>query len=471
MTMTDSEISSRASTPRYGTKRNPSRKSRGAEVAAIAQLLGQPLLPWQRLVADVALEVHPDGRPVYRTVIVQVPRQAGKTTLALSVMVHRSLRWGIPQNVVYTAQTGHHARTKFRNDQLPLLETSQIRQAIEKVYLGAGLESLIFKNGSRIMPLGSTANALHGKTLDLVFLDEARFDKTSDREAGALPAMATRRDAQLWIISTAGDVESVFFREKVEQGRAAVEDGIDEGICYFEYSAGDDDDLEDPATWWQMHPALGHLITEDTIRHAKQTLSRDQFAQEYGNRWSAAAVTLIEPAAWQKLQDKKAAPDGELSFCLDVALDRSSACIAVSDKAGRLEVIDHRPGVQWVAARCQQLTRRHRAPVIVDGYGPAGTLLEPLEALGVNVVRYTTRDVCNAVGLFYDAINAGTIKVRPNESLDIAAAGVRKKIMASAWLWARADLDTDITPLYAVTLAWHHATQKKETPKPRSFVY
>jgi hypothetical protein len=312
---------------------------------------------------------------------------------------------------------------------------------------------------------------MHGKTLDLVVIDEARFDKTSDREAGALPAMATRRDAQLFIISTAGDVESTFFRHKVEQGRAAVEAGKTTDLAFFEWSAADDADLDDPATWWDMHPALGYLITEETIRHAQTTLSRDQFAQEYGNRWSAASETLIDPKAWQKIQDRKAAPDGDLSFCLDVALDRSRASIAVCDKAGRIEVVDSRDGVGWVGQRCQQLSRRYRRPIVVDGYGPAGVLLEPLEALGVQVVKYSSRDVIAAVSLFYDAIHAGTLKIRPNEGLDSAAAGVRKKVLGGAWLWARSDVEIDITPLFAATIAWHHATQKKAEPTKRSFAY
>jgi len=471
MTATASRIYSQLSTPRYATPRTLSRASRGAEIAAVAQLLGQPLLPWQRIVADVVGEVLPDGRPAYRSIILQVPRQAGKTTLCLAVMVHRALRWGVPQNVVYTAQSGHHARKKFRNDQLPIVESSRVQSAVERVYLASGMEAIVFKNGSRIEPLPSTASAMHGKTLDLVVIDEARFDKTSDREAGALPAMATRPDAQLFIISTAGDVESTFFRQKVEQGRAAVEEGKTTDVAFFEWSASDDADLDDPATWWEMHPALGYLITEETIRHAQTTLSRDQFAQEYGNRWSAASETLIDPKAWQKIQDRKAAPDGELSFCLDVALDRSRASIAVSDKAGRVEIIDSREGVGWVGQRCQQLSRRYRRPIVVDGYGPAATLLEPLEALGVQLHKYVLKDVVAAVSLFYDAIHAGTLKIRPNEGLDSAAAGVRKKIIGGAWLWARTDVDLDITPLFAATIAWHHATQKKPEPTKRSFAY
>ena len=385
-------------------------------------------------------------------------------------MVHRAIRWGGPQNIVYTAQSGHHARKKFRNDQLPILERSRVRSAVERIYLASGMEGIVFKNGSRIEPLPSTASAMHGKTIDLAVLDEARFDKDNSREAGALPAMATRHDGQLWIVSAAGDVESTFLWDKVEKGRAAVEDDSREGMAFFEWSAPDDSDIDDPKTW-SYHPGLGSLITEETIAHARQTSkSVDEFAQEWLGIWSKSVETVIAPAAWQKVQDRKAAPDGPLVFAVDVALDRSRGTIAVSDRAGRLEIVESREGMDWIAERIRALSRRHKAPFVVDGYGPAGTLVEPLEALGIAIVRYTTRDVVTACSLFYDAINAATVKVRPDESLDAAAAGVRKKILGGGWLWARSDAAVDITPLYAATLAWHNATQKKPEPVSRSFV-
>ena len=63
----------------------------------MADKLGQPFMPWQRLVADVGCEIDPvTGLPAYREVRVTVPRQSGKTTLFLAWQVNRcvSRRWG-----------------------------------------------------------------------------------------------------------------------------------------------------------------------------------------------------------------------------------------------------------------------------------------------------------------------------------------------------------------------------------------
>jgi len=460
------------SKPRYATPRTESRPSRGSEVEAVATLLGKPLLPWQQHVVDVALETLPNGLPAYRSVVLQVPRQAGKTSLMLAVMMHRALYMSTPQQIAYTAQTGHHARKKWRIDYLPAVKRSPLWAAVDRVALASGLEAIEFKNSSRLEPLAQTASSFHGRTLDLAVLDEARWYTDNAAEAGALPAMATRPDAQLWIVSAAGNVESQFLWPKVEQGRAAAEEGQNRGVCFFEWSAPDDADIDDPAVWRATHPGLAEgLITENTIDHARTTTkSRDEFAQEWLGVWSKGIETVIDPAKWQQAQDRKCAPDGELSFALDVALDRSSASIAVADPTGRLEIIEHREDIGWVAQRCQQIARRYRRPVIVDAYGPAGTLLEPLVAVGVEVIKYPTRDVTTACGLFFDAVNGKTLRVHPSEPLDIAVAGVRKRMLGAGWLWDRVRVEIDMTPLYAATLAHHHAVHKKPDPKPRSFV-
>src|SRR6266508_5204234 len=71
---------SRPCPPLYATPRDPTRKTLGGAVAKVAKALGTPLMPWQRLVADVAMEVDPrTGRLVYGEVVVTTPRQQGKT--------------------------------------------------------------------------------------------------------------------------------------------------------------------------------------------------------------------------------------------------------------------------------------------------------------------------------------------------------------------------------------------------------
>jgi hypothetical protein len=69
------------------------------------------VLPWQRLVLSVALE-RAGRRPAYRDVLVSVPRQSGKSSMALALMVWRLLL-APDQLVLYSAQNRAAARRKL----------------------------------------------------------------------------------------------------------------------------------------------------------------------------------------------------------------------------------------------------------------------------------------------------------------------------------------------------------------------
>src|SRR6516225_1206722 len=76
--------------PIYATARTD-RPTLGPGVAKLAEVIGRPFMPWQRYVADVALELDDDGRFVYRQVVVTIPRHSGKTTCCGMVMEHRAM--------------------------------------------------------------------------------------------------------------------------------------------------------------------------------------------------------------------------------------------------------------------------------------------------------------------------------------------------------------------------------------------
>ena len=470
-TLTPSSLQYGAS-PRFATRRNPHRKTRGAELAAIAGRLGTPLMAWQRQIADIGLELLDDNiTPAYREIVITVPRQSGKTSLLLAWQVHRAIAWGSAQTIAYTAQTGFDARRKLMDDQVPALQNSTLAPAVRRIYTANGNESIIFKNGSRIQVLPSTPSAGHGKTISLAVLDEARFDYEGIREAALLPAMATKRDGQILIVSTAGTAESVYFRSKVNTGREAVKNNLVGGVAYFEYSADPDDDPYDPKVWERCMPALNLTIDKSAIDHALKTMSLTDFRLSYLNTWTTQDDRLIPDKVWLQCCSAKVAPMGRLSFGLDVALDRSSASIVVGDEQGRIEVIESRPGVAWVSQRCLEIARRWKAPIIVDGYSPAGALVEPLQNLGVNVVKYKTQEVIAACNLLYDAILDRNVKVKTSSLLNDAILNAKKRQVGQSWLWARQSLDADLTLLYAMTLAWHHSVHRKIETKPRSLIF
>ena len=256
--------------PRWATEREPSRKSYGPAVGAAAKSFGKPLMPWQQLVADVALEVDADGKPCYRQVIFTTPRQSGKSTLIEAWSLQRAIGWAQmldqPQTIVYTAQTGADAAKKMLKDFVGDFEPRKHQFGISKITKANGKEAVHWKNRSAFYCLSSAEDAGHGQTIDLAFIDELFADKDDRRMQALIPATVTRRFAQILVCSTAGTPSSIAWNAKVAMGRAAAESGKRSGVAYFEWSAPFDADPADPETWAGCMPALGHTQDLDVVQ-------------------------------------------------------------------------------------------------------------------------------------------------------------------------------------------------------------
>jgi hypothetical protein len=96
------------------------------------------------------------------------------------------------------------------------------------------------------------------------------------------------RDAQLLIVSAAGNEKSAYFRRKVDEARAKLESG-EPGGCYVGYSAPDDADPGDPATWRACMPALGITVSEETVAQDYQDMDEAEFRRAYLCQWPEVA--------------------------------------------------------------------------------------------------------------------------------------------------------------------------------------
>ena len=266
-------------------------------------MLGLVLLPWQRLVLDVALDQAAD-RPAYRDVIVSVPRQSGKSSLALALIVWKLLA-APDMRVLYSAQTRGAAREKLLSSWWPRLAHSPVAGRF-RLFRGFGAETVLCDNGSTLQLLSATESSGHGETTDLVVVDEAWIHQDARVEQAVRPTMATKRGAQMWAMSTAGTSTSSWWRQKLDAGRAAAEMGVADGVCCFEWSAPDGANPADEAVWWQTMPALGRLIDVETVRadlHNMATLS--EFARAFLNLWPDPAGegwAVVTEAEWDAIE-------------------------------------------------------------------------------------------------------------------------------------------------------------------------
>jgi Terminase large subunit, T4likevirus-type, N-terminal len=444
--------------PRFATPRTPERKTLGGRVARIAEALGLPLMPWQRLVADVALELTPEGRLVHREVVVLTPRQSGKTTLELAVMLARAL--GEPgTHIRYTAQSGVAARQKVVDEWVPALQRSPFAEMF-RPRLTNGHEAIRFHNGSRIELVSSTRTSGHGLTLDHCVIDEAFAQTDARLEQSLKPTMITRPSPQLWIVSTAGTPEtSAYLWGKVETGRQLAGVGVD-SACFFEWSAPEDADISDRDVWRRTMPALGHTITETAIEADFHSMAAGEFARAYLCQWRAPARDPIVPLErWRALADVESESPRPQVLAIDVSPDGGSAAIAAAARiaGGRVHVgiLEHGPGTGWVAPRAAELFRELLPrQVLLDARSPAASLEPDLIEAGVRrIVKTTATQMTDACQQFVNAANERRIVHRGTAELIAAIDGAAKRPLLDAWALKRRGSSSDISPLVGVILA------------------
>jgi phage terminase large subunit-like protein len=186
--------------------------------------------------------------------------------------------------VLYGAQTRSAARKKLLLTWWPRIARSPLGGRFE-LYRGFGAEMVTADNGSTLELLSATESSGHGETTDLVVVDEAWVHVDARVEQAVRPTMATRKHAQLWALSTAGTSKSVWWRQKLDAGRAAAEMGVTDGVCCFDWSAPEHANPADEATWWATMPALGKLIDVETVRADLANMGVPEFKRAYLNQW------------------------------------------------------------------------------------------------------------------------------------------------------------------------------------------
>jgi phage terminase large subunit-like protein len=243
-------------------------------------------MPWQHDLNALATELTPEGRFAFRQVVVEVMRQQGKSVDLLSMMIARGLRRPGTQ-IAYTAQTRLDARHRLLDVWWPRIAASKLAPFVD-IRRGSGSEALVFRNGSMLGLVSNTQTSGHGDNLDLGVIDEAWAQDDDHLEQAMRPAMMTR-DAQLWVVSAAGTEKSTYFRAKVEDGRARAQMGVTENGCYIGYSADDDEDPADPATWRRRMPALGITVSEETVATDFELMDLPEFRRAYLCQWPEVA--------------------------------------------------------------------------------------------------------------------------------------------------------------------------------------
>lgn len=455
--------------PRHATPLIPGRPNLAGRVSRVSRaILGRPFMPWQLRASQLLNEIDPaTGLRAHPVVVVTVQRQAGKTSWLGAEAVERCLLGQQGRRVWYTAQSGKYAREKWAEVAQLLTAAGSPLAGYVAAKWSNGSERVTFPNGSTFGPFPPTRDALHGEQSDLVIVDEAwRHDA---RRGGELlqaigPTQATRPGAQVVIVSTMGTIESEFLHALVDQGRGGAD-----GIAYLEYGIGDHGDPTDLDAVAAAHPAIGHTIDRDFLAREARVMAPGEFARAYGNARTTSDERYISPELWSAAAtDELPDRSGRLVLAAELAQDRSRAAI-IASAAGVLEVVESRPGIEWVGPRLLDLAARWSpAAIVVDPAGPSSTLHDELTRAGLTLYPLQAAERLTAPQRLMDDLAAGAVRVVPHPDMDAAADAAKPRVVGDGWVWGRRLSGGPIPEIVAGTLAaWVDLHKPAPPARPR----
>ena len=397
------------------------------------EVLGIDLMPWQRWLYIHALELLPSGEFRFRTVVVLVARQNGKSTFAQILALFFMYVRGVAL-VIGTAQNLDVAEEVWAGAVDLAQETEELAEEIKRVNQTNGKKALELYGGIRYKVQAANRRGGRGLSGDLVLLDELREHQTWQAWAAITKTTLARALAQVWGLSNAGDSTSVVLRHLRMKGHAAAgdPDGIvaeaalvapegveevgDDSIGLFEWSARPDRDRGDRKGWAEANPALGYTITERAIAAAYGTDPVDVFWTEVLCQWgSADTAGPFPPGSWAAGKDdaSEIADDSRLAWCVDVSADRGAAHIAVAgvrfDGDLHAEIAATGPGVDWLVPWFSSRTEKGaRFRVCLQARGaPVSSLRADLaEVEGVEVVDWSGSELGNASSQMWDLVHS-----------------------------------------------------------------
>lgn len=468
---------------------------------------GVTLYPWQKWLLIHALELHPDGGFRFRTVVVLVARQQGKSML--SVILSLFFMYVLARELVIGTAQDLDVAEEIWQEAVDLIEETPELDALKyRVVKVNGKKALELTTGERYKVKAANRRAGRGLSGELILLDELREHQTWEAWGAITKTTIARPDAQVWALSNAGDASSIvlhYLRQKAHMalgnpdgltvdgplidadGAAELEELLGEELAsdtlgIFEWSAPPGADLDDRNAWAMANPALGHgFVTERTLAAARSTDPEWVFRTECMCQWSEGSlVGPFPPGTWEAGTDPESriALDSRRAWCVDVSHDRSMAYIAVAglreDGDPHVEIVAQRAGTAWVAHWFAEKKTRRAWPVTVQWRGaPVSSLVDDLEAVeGLTLVEWQGSALGAATGAFYDAVRAETAEGekahrvwhRPQPVLDVSAATAVIKPLGESYVWSRAKSPTDAAPLVAATGALWALTRPDQTP-------
>jgi predicted Fe-Mo cluster-binding NifX family protein len=448
-------------------------RSLGPECCAWFKAAGGSLFGWQELVIDGILGV--DEQDVFTSTDdgLNVARQNGKGVVLQAIEGFFAFELGYPV-VMHTA----HEFATSQEHQMRLVSLIQnspdlhARVRDRGGYMMAnGKESINLQSGSRILFKARTKGGGRGYSGDLLVWDEAMV--VSDQVVGAQKPMTRASKAPfgqktIW----AGSAVDQEVHEYGVNFTRLRENGIAESprMSWHEWSIPLDNPdqiteemLADPVMRRMANPSMEDgLISDQTMDDELRIMpTRTAAVELFGaGDWpqtDGRDVSVISLEKWDAAMDPTSQLQEPICLAVDVSPERTTSIAAAGynqhDKF-HAEIQEHKQGTSWVVARILQMVDRADVEcVVLDGVGPAASLIVPLQEAGVQVEVVSTSEHGHACGRLLDLVEEGQLAHLGSLELRDAVRGAKSRPLGDAWAWSRKSSSVDISPLVAATLA------------------
>jgi hypothetical protein len=454
------------------------------------------LHPYQKWLYIHALELLPSGDFRFRTILILIARQNGKTTWWKILVLYAMYVLGF-KLTLSTAQDLDTAEETWQSVVDWVMETDdedefthpELGSAVDKVVQVNGKKSLNLKTGERYKAKAASRRAGRGLSGDLIGMDELREHQSWDSWSAITHTTMARARALIVCLSNAGDVSSVVLRflRKVAHLALGDPDGVnaqddpaallddtveapdeaDDSLAIFEWSAPPGCSIRDWDGIAQANPSLNHPngISERAIRAAWKE-PEWVYRTEVLCQWSDGTLEGPFPTGswdagrWSPQFDGDEPPPvvGKVAACVDVSADHTRAHIAFTGRtdSGRLRtvVVASRAGTDWVTPWLRERRDRILGWTAQGRGAPVSNLLEDWQA-EPDMPPFTpwqATDLSDGTAQFYNLVRENGVEHLPQPVLDVAAGvAATKPAGDGVWLWDRKKSPADIAPLVAAT--------------------
>ena len=237
-------------------------------------------------------------------------------------------------------------------------------------------------------------SAIRGFSADCLLLDEGQILEDSAWEA-ILYTVSARPNHQIWLLGTPPLTtdEGIVF----DRFRSRGLEGKDIHSAWFEWSAPEGCDLDDPEAWAAANPSLGDRVSFENVIAERSVACDEGFARERLGMWcSSGTHRVISADSWDAVADSNAVDaGGEAALAIDVAPDRSTTSVAAAtwtttDGVAYVDVTECRQGEpDWAVRKVADMWGRNSVrAVVIDGMSAANTLIDPLRRSRCHRYRY-----------------------------------------------------------------------------------